>query len=50
MIGLARAHGFRLGPGFEPRLVRIEKRLEDTAPDLPCRKWSEITGAERRAA
>jgi GNAT superfamily N-acetyltransferase len=45
MIGLARAHGFRLGPGFEPRLVRIEKRLEDTAPDLPCRKWSEIAGA-----
>jgi GNAT superfamily N-acetyltransferase len=44
MIGLARAHGFRLGPGFEPRLVRIEKRLEDTAPDLPCRKWSEIAG------
>jgi len=50
MIGLARAHGFRLGPGFEPRLVRIEKRLEDTAPDLPCRKWSEIAGAEHRAA
>ena len=42
MIGLARGRGFRVGPGFEPRLVRIEKRLEDTAPDLPCRKWSEI--------
>jgi GNAT superfamily N-acetyltransferase len=42
MIGLARAHGFRLGPGFEPRLVRIQKRLEDAAPDLPCRKWNEI--------
>jgi GNAT superfamily N-acetyltransferase len=50
MIGLARAHGFRLGPGFEPRLVRIEKRLEDTAPDLPCRKWSEIAGVELGAA
>ena len=44
MIGLAHRRGFRLGPGFEPRLVRIEKRLEDTAPDLPCRKWSEIAG------
>ncbi len=44
MIGLARGRGFRLGPGFEPRLVRIEKRLEDVAPDLPCRKWSEIVG------
>jgi GNAT superfamily N-acetyltransferase len=51
MIGLARGRGFRVGPGFEPRLVRIEKRLEDTAPDLPCRKWSEIAVAsEHRAA
>src|SRR5271165_209118 len=51
MIGLARARGFRVGPGFEPRLVRIEKRLEDTAPDLPCRKWNEIAGAaEHRTA
>src|SRR5580693_3481386 len=44
MIGLARGRGFRLGPGFEPRLVRIEKRLDDPAPDLPCRKWNEIAG------
>ena len=44
MIGLARSRGFRLGPGFEPRLVRIEKQLEDAAPDLPCRKWNEIAG------
>ena len=50
MIGLARARGFRLGPGFEPRLVQIQKRL-DAAPDLPCRKWSEIaSGAELRTA
>jgi GNAT superfamily N-acetyltransferase len=42
MIGLARGRGFRLGPGFEPRLVRVQKRLEDAAPDLPCRKWNEI--------
>jgi GNAT superfamily N-acetyltransferase len=49
MIALARAHGFRLGPGLEPRLVRIEKRLENAAPDLPCRKWNEIAGAHRRA-
>ena len=50
MIALALSRGFRLGPGFEPRLVRIEKRLENAAPDLPCRKWSEIAGAERRTA
>jgi GNAT superfamily N-acetyltransferase len=51
MIALARGRGFRLGPGFEARLVRIEKRLEDAAPDLPCRKWNEIGGgAELRAA
>ncbi len=51
MIALARGRGFRLGPGFEARLVRIEKRLEDAAPDLPCRKWNEIAGgAELRAA
>ena len=50
MIGLARARGFRLEPGLEPRLVRIQKRL-DAAPDLPCRKWKEIAaGAELRAA
>ena len=42
MIALARSHGFRLGPGLEPRLARIQKRL-DAAPDLPCRKWNEIS-------
>ena len=42
MIALARGRGFRLGPGLEARLVRIQKRL-DAAPDLPCRKWSEIS-------
>jgi GNAT superfamily N-acetyltransferase len=42
MIGLALGHGFRLEPAPEPRLVRIRKRLDDAAPDLPCRKWSEI--------
>jgi GNAT superfamily N-acetyltransferase len=44
MIALARAHGFRLEAGIEARLVRIRKRLEAVAPDLPCRKWSEIAG------
>jgi GNAT superfamily N-acetyltransferase len=44
MIALARGRGFRLGAGIEPRLVRIQKRLEDAAPDLPCRKWTEIAG------
>ena len=43
MIALARGRGFRLEAGVEPRLVRIQKRL-DAAPDLPCRKWNEIAG------
>jgi GNAT superfamily N-acetyltransferase len=50
MIGLALSHGFRLEPGFEPLLVRVEKRLEDAAPDLPCRKWNAIAAAERSTA
>jgi GNAT superfamily N-acetyltransferase len=51
MIGLALGRGFVLGSGFEPRLVRIQKRLEDAAADLPCRKWTEIAdGAEVRTA
>jgi GNAT superfamily N-acetyltransferase len=45
MIALALCRGFRLGPGLEGRLLRIEKRL-DAAPDLPCRKWAEIAHAE----
>ncbi len=50
MIALARGRGFRLEPGLEPRLVRIQKRL-DAAPDLPCGKWAEIAGgAELRTA
>jgi GNAT superfamily N-acetyltransferase len=50
MIALARSRGFQLGPGLEPRLVRILKRL-DAAPDLPCRKWNEISdGVELSAA
>ena len=51
MVALARSRGFRLGAGLEPRLVRIQKRLDDAAPDLPCRKWNEIAGgAELRVA
>jgi GNAT superfamily N-acetyltransferase len=45
MIALARRHGFGLEAGVEPRLLRIQKRLEDAAPDLPCRKWTEMAGA-----
>ena len=45
MIALARGRGFSLGAALDPRLVRIQKRLEDAAPDLPCRKWAEIVGA-----
>ena len=51
MITLAHSHGFSVGPGFEGRLVQVRKRLEDAAPDLPCRKWTEIAGgAELRTA
>ncbi len=51
MIGLALSSGFRLAPGLEGRLVRVQKRLDDPAPDLPWRKWSEIArGAELRTA
>ena len=51
MISLARGRGFRLWPGLEPRLVRIEKQLDDAAADLPCLKWSELAkGAEVGAA
>jgi GNAT superfamily N-acetyltransferase len=46
MIALARGRGFSFATGLEPRLVRIQTRL-DAARDLPCRKWSEISnGAE----
>jgi Acetyltransferase (GNAT) family len=51
MIGLALGRGFCLEPGLEPRLVRIRKRLDDAATDLPCQKWSEIVdGVEHRTA
>jgi GNAT superfamily N-acetyltransferase len=50
MIGLARARGFGLGPGFEPRLVRIRKWLEEADPDPPCWRWSKIaSGTELRS-
>ena len=49
MIALACSRGFQLEAGLEPRLVRIRKRLEDAASDLPCLKWTEIDdGVERR--
>ena len=50
MIAFAREHGFSLAAGLEPRLVRIQKRLEDAAPDLPCRKWAEIAGGAELSA
>ena len=52
MIALARGRGFHRGAGLEPRLVRIQKRFEDPAPDLPCREWTEIAGGPelRRAS
>jgi acetyltransferase len=45
MIALARSRGFRFEMGLEGRLVRIQKRLEDAAPDLPCRRWAEIVAS-----
>ena len=49
MIALARGRGFQLEAGLEPRLVRIRKRMENVAPDLPCLKWTKIDdGVERR--
>ena len=51
MIGLALSRGFRIETGLEPRLVRLVKPLEDAAPDLPCRKWSDLgIGLEPRVA
>ena len=50
MIALARGHGFSLAAGLEPRLLRIQKRLDDPAPDLPCRKWNEIAGGAELSA
>lgn len=40
MIGLARARGYRLSAGLEPRTLRMRKSLDHVAPDLPCRKWN----------
>jgi GNAT superfamily N-acetyltransferase len=34
MIALARGRGYRIAAGLEPRLARIQKRLEDATPDL----------------
>ena len=42
MIALARSRGFRLEMGLEGRLVRVQKQLDDAAPDLPCRRWAEV--------
>ena len=37
-----------LEAGLEGRLVRIRKRMEDVAPDLPCLKWTKIDGGVER--
>jgi GNAT superfamily N-acetyltransferase len=47
MIALARRRGFRLEMGLEGRLLRIQKRLDDAAPDPPCRQWAEIVASDR---
>jgi GNAT superfamily N-acetyltransferase len=47
MIALARSRGFRLEMGLEGRLLRIQKRLDDAAPDLPCRRWAETATSDR---
>jgi GNAT superfamily N-acetyltransferase len=46
MIALARSRGFRLEMGLEGRLVRIQKRMDDAAPDPPCRQWAEIVASD----
>jgi len=48
MIALARSRGFRLEMGPEGRLVRIQKPLDDAAPDLPCQRWAEIAASDRQ--
>jgi len=46
MIALARRRGFRLEMGLEGRLVRIQKRLDDAAPDPPCQRWAAIVARD----
>jgi len=46
MIALARSRGFGLEMGLEGRLLRIQKRLDDAAPDLPCRQWVKIAASD----
>jgi GNAT superfamily N-acetyltransferase len=48
MIALARSRGFRLEMGLEGRLMRIQKQLDDAAPDLPCRRWAEIVARDHQ--
>ena len=48
MIALARSRGFRLEMGLEGRLMRIQKQLDDAAPDLPCRRWAEIVASDHQ--
>ena len=48
MIALTRSRGFRLEMGSEGRLMRIQKQLDDAAPDLPCRRWAEIAASDHQ--
>lgn len=41
MIGLARARGYRITAGLEPRALRLRKRLGAVAAGPPCVRWSE---------
>jgi len=46
MIALARSRGFGLEMGLEGRLLRIQKRLDDAAPDQPCRQWVKFVASD----
>lgn len=39
MIGLARARGYRIAAGLEPRALRLAKRLDAATAESPCVRW-----------
>ena len=41
MIGLARARGYRIAAGLEPRTLRLRKTLNAVAAEPPCVRWNE---------
>ena len=41
MIGLARARGYRITTGLEPRALRLAKRLDAATAEPPCVRWKQ---------